>query len=744
MSYIQATLWLAARLAEGLQHAHERGVLHRDIKPSNILLGDDGQPMLLDFNLAQQAHADPASATLGGTVAYMAPEHLRALARHEAVLVRAVDARADIYSLGMVLYEMLTGVRPFDQSASYTPLPMLIEAMAVERSVKVPSLRQARPDVPWGLESVVRKCLDPDPKRRYQKAEELAEDLRRLLSDHPLRYAPELSRVECVQKWARRHPRLTSVSAVTSAAIVLLALGGFALAATRGRLGRAEDRLEATQARDRFRDHDAGTLRSLLLVNTTSDQPHEHLRQGLQVCEQTLKLYAVLDGGRLKDHPDWARLTETERRRLAEQTQELLLLLAGARVRLAPGDRDVLRQALSLLESAERLPGLPPSRALHEDRAAYLDALGECAAAQTTRKAASAIEPSSARDFYLMATADARRHRYAEALTRLDEALQHEPRHYWTWVQRGICHHEKKEYDLAATDFSVCVGLWPEFAWGHFNRACALDHGGRREEAIRSYGEALRRDPSFDLARINRGLARLELGRDREALADFEEAAARGRDDAFLHSGRGVALERLGWHAEADRAFAEAARRAGSLPPEQRLRLRWVFGFAVALRLPEKARAAFEEVLQTEAAHPQALYGCALLLDRAGKAARALAFYDKAVLAAPGFVEPRRFRALLNARRGNATEAVKDINECLLLDPAGGASLYAAACVTALLAERVDAPDKANLYVKQSLAFLGKAVALGYGQDRAAADEDLAGLRRKEEFRRLLSKKTRE
>src|SRR5262245_26542987 len=420
-SYVRAAVWVVARLAEGLEHAHQRGVLHRDIKPSNILLSAEGQPMLLDFNLAQQTHADPASATLGGTVAYMAPEHLRALARQETVQARAVDARADVYSLGMVLFEMLTGVRPFEQSASCTPLPMLIEAMAVERSAKVPSLRAARADVPWGLESVLRKCLDPDPIRRYQRAEHLAEDLRRLLDDRPLLHAPELSRVERLQKWARRHPRLTSVSAVTCAATLLLALSGLALAGTRDRLVTAADRLEATPARDRLRDHDAGTLRSLLLVNTTGDRPHEHLRQGLQTCEKTLALYGVLNGGRLEQHPDWARLDEAERRRLAEQTQELLLLLAGARVRLTPGDREVLRQALSLLDAAEALPGLPPSRALGEERAAYLDALGEQAKAQTAREQAETVKPASARDFYLLARADARRGRYAKAIARLDE-----------------------------------------------------------------------------------------------------------------------------------------------------------------------------------------------------------------------------------------------------------------------------------------------------------------------------------
>src|SRR5262249_25618750 len=117
LSYVNAAAWIVARLAEALHHAHQRGVLHRDIKPSNVLLGADGQPMLLDFNLAEnlpgeQAHA---VATMGGTVAYMAPEHLRALALRDPALARRVDQRADLYGLGMVFYELLTHRRPFAQ-----------------------------------------------------------------------------------------------------------------------------------------------------------------------------------------------------------------------------------------------------------------------------------------------------------------------------------------------------------------------------------------------------------------------------------------------------------------------------------------------------------------------------------------------------------------------------------------------------------------------------------------------------
>src|SRR5207248_550557 len=170
-SYERAAAWILVRLAEALQHAHRRGVLHRDIKPSNILLSADGLPMLLDFNLAHNLRGGQAqaAATLGGTVGYMAPEDLQALANRDPNQAHPVDHRADIYSLGMVLYEMLTGCSPFAQSASYSVLPILIQSMAVERSCIVPSLRQRRPHLPWSLESIVRKCLAPDPNNRYQQ-----------------------------------------------------------------------------------------------------------------------------------------------------------------------------------------------------------------------------------------------------------------------------------------------------------------------------------------------------------------------------------------------------------------------------------------------------------------------------------------------------------------------------------------------------------------------------------------------
>jgi serine/threonine protein kinase len=187
---VEAVCWLGARLADALDHAHRRGVLHRDVKPSNILLGLDGRPLLADFNLAAgpRRGGEPA---FGGTLGYMAPEHLDAFNPNDPTPPRAVDARSDIYSLGVVLFELLTGRRPFGPAAAGFPPGEALRALAAARRQGAPAPRQLRPDIPAVLDRVVRRCLDPNPDRRYPTAEELARvldgcgELRRLGRDMP-------------------------------------------------------------------------------------------------------------------------------------------------------------------------------------------------------------------------------------------------------------------------------------------------------------------------------------------------------------------------------------------------------------------------------------------------------------------------------------------------------------------------------------------------------------------------------
>ncbi len=561
LSYYKAVAWIAAQLAEGLHHAHQRGILHRDIKPSNILLSAEGQPFLLDFNVAQEMASDNTVAILGGTVAYAAPEHLAALLHRTSELIRSVDRRSDLYSFGLVLAEMVTGERLFEQGASYSALTTQIETMAVERNKKAPSLRQVRRDVPWSLESIVRKCLDPDPARRYQQGDHLADDLRRFLDDRPLRYAPELSRVDRIRKFFRRHPRLMTSGSVFGAALAALLVAGVALIGAQSHLAEASTRLGQAQAEGRKRAHDAGTIRALCLVNTILGH-RNHLHQGIAVCEQTLALYRSPDGRLDEAHPDWGRLAPEDRRQVAEDHRELLLLLAGARVRLAPGDRPTLVRSLALLDEAEAIHGLEPSKALWVDRASYWSQLGKTEPARAARDRADTIPATSAQDHYLLAISYARRgggDGYRRAIAELDEALNLQPRHYWSALQRGICHLELGEYAQALGDFGTCTGLWPEHPWGHFNRGAVLDRMGMKGDAINDYTAALKCDPGFVAALANRALARVELRQYGPALIDFDRALALdGPADAAIVAGRGLALEGVGRHAEADAAFRQA------------------------------------------------------------------------------------------------------------------------------------------------------------------------------------------
>ena len=461
------------------------------------------------------------------------------------------------------------------------------------------------------------------------------------------------------------------------------------------------------------------------------------MRQGISVCEHTLALYQLPDGQPCDHHPDWTRLGPAERRQLAEDRRELMLLLAGARVRLARGDRRTLEQALALLDEAEAITALGASKALWLDRASYWSQLGNTEMAEKASKMADTIRAESAREHYLLAISYSRQgggDGYRRAIAELNEALHLQPTHYWSTLQRGICRMELGEYPQAIGDFGTCTGLWPEHPWGYFNRGYVLDRSGMKADAIADYTAALDRDPRLVAALVNRGLARVELKQYPLALDDFDQALTLGAEgDAPVHAARGIALEALGRHAEADSAFQVAFSLAPHTDPAH-IRLIWTYGFAVASRLPRQAEEAFDDALRHDPHHPQALYGKAMLAMERGQLDIALRFFDRALEATPAFVEARRYRAVVLARQGAWERATRDINWCLDREPGSGETLYAAACVAARAAEASSTPDA----VDQAFGLLQRAISLGSGQ-RASEDPDLTGLRRDPRFRRLIT-----
>jgi serine/threonine protein kinase len=184
---------LVRTLARAIHHAHQHNVIHRDLKPANVLLAEDGSPRITDFGLARQLDSSgcqtPSDAVLG-TPSYMAPE--------QAGQARHVGPAADVYSLGAILYELLTGQPPFQGA---TTLDIVMQVVADD---PVPP-RQLRPQLSADLETICLKCLHKDPRKRYPSALGLANDLRRFVADEPV--AARRSRPwDVVIQWGRRNP----------------------------------------------------------------------------------------------------------------------------------------------------------------------------------------------------------------------------------------------------------------------------------------------------------------------------------------------------------------------------------------------------------------------------------------------------------------------------------------------------------------------------------------------------------
>jgi tetratricopeptide (TPR) repeat protein len=230
--FIRLVAALGIQAADALDHAHKLGIVHRDIKPANLLLDAEGNVWITDFGLARLQ--DDAGLTMTGdllgTLRYMSPE--QALAKRGYL-----DHRTDIYSLGATLYELLT-LRP---SIEGKDRQEVLRRIAQEEPA---SPRKLNPAIPRELETILFKAMNKEPISRYATAQELAEDLRRLLEDRPIK-AKRPSLVERAAKWSRRH-----VAAVMAAAVMLAtAAVGLAVTAT----VTARERADALRQRDEAR-----------------------------------------------------------------------------------------------------------------------------------------------------------------------------------------------------------------------------------------------------------------------------------------------------------------------------------------------------------------------------------------------------------------------------------------------------------------------------------------------------------
>lgn len=514
MSDAESFAWIAARLAEALDHARRRGVAHGDVKPSNVLIAADGTPMLLDFNLAQD-WTDADAADVGGTLAYMAPERLLALAGDGASAPDDEAAhRADVYALGMVMLEALTGWSPADgadpgrfagRAASLSAARVMAEARRRPAWVIRRAEAEAGRPLPAGLRAVLMHCLEPEPGARHSRGLELAEDLDRWRADRPLAFAPEPSRLYVAARWARRRRRPLVMA---SAGFLAAGLAAWLAADNRS----AQARLERAAGHKYSRIVDSPDSRALL-----GRRPGEARRRRPAADDalHALREYDVQDAPDWRARDDFARLPRDDRDDLELWLLEQALRYGRAVARRADSPKD-WRRARDILDRACGEAWPAPLLALR-GRLADLIAHGDTDADPEVEAVVEPEAPASPRaappavDAYLRGVAAEVDDEEAEADDDADLGTRR-----------------------AAGFYAEMLAIRPGSFWGRYRAAVAAFALFRWAEAAEGLGECVARRPGNPVLHGFYGACLAKLGREDEALKQCNLAIGLAPEHAEL------------------------------------------------------------------------------------------------------------------------------------------------------------------------------------------------------------------
>jgi tetratricopeptide (TPR) repeat protein len=746
-------------MAAGLAHAHERGILHRDLKPANVLLTDDGQPMLLDFHLAEQVHESPSptAALIGGTLEYMAPEHLEAFRGAD----RVVDERSDVYSLGIILYELLTTRRLFKVRHGTDRLDL--DALLQERLRPQPGVRDLNRTVSPAIESIVRHCMEPDPQARYQSASDLREDLERQQQDLPLKYAAERSVRERVGKWQRRNPRLARTAGL-AALVSIFALGaGTYVWHTR----RAE---EAARSFFEQFDADGRLVRHRLSVDVyDSADRRAAVKEGMNL----LARYNVLDS------PSWPAAVHLPPHQLSMLESEvgniLYLLARAAKVEgdsaLGAARNEALERARRLNEKAAASFKGRGSQAVESQRA-ELNALLAPATVPPMPQGRAAANSQTPQDRFLLALRLIDQQRFTAARDLLTAVVREDPKNASAWVAYGLCHDRLGEFGQSVACFTAAIALLPEYARFYWNRGLVYRNQGDFERARSDFNEAISREPDWPDAYVDRAMTWQEQKKYPMAIADLTHALNLGLSPCRGHLLRARVRELSGdkkgarqdreagmryepkdeaeWRArgmarlESDLAGARSdCEKALQLNPftlrglNTRAHLMriledgWIdAGVQCVERDPKAALAYYDKALELNPTSWLGLMEKVHALENLGRIDEAVTFLDKAAAVPHGDEESRSTRGVLLARLGKRESAHADARASMT--DGRPKSIYRAACVYALTS-RKEPKDRA-----EALRLLAEALRRGFGVDYIEDDPDLDPLRQEPAFKQIL------
>ncbi len=675
----QSALWIVRQLAEGLQHAHAKGILHRDLKPANVLLTEDGQPMILDFNLAAEAENSLATDEIaGGTLPYMSPEQIASIDSF-----RGVNVASDVYSLGVILFELLTGRLPFLKNEGDR------KAMIDERWAALIAPRRIVPRLSVDAESVIQKCLAPDPAHRYQTALELSDDLDRHLHHLPFRYAANRSLSERLRKWGRRHPRIASVSGV--AVLSIAALLGMGMLWWRG-----QHQLQIISLRQQYGEftRQVPQLHAVAYSAAIGDGSRDLAVQNLK---SALAPFGISSSG--ESDAALARFSTAipseDVLRLSREIQELTSLL-----RRLEGNKDASKSVAT--QSATQNSGDSGLRR-------------------------SGSENDSVDD-YLKATQLIFDHQFAEAMGLLQALSDRYPDHFPILFLRGITERLQGDQEAAESLLTAAIALEPGIAQAWYQRGAGRFLRKKYAEAISDFSRVLEIDPNLDQARVARAMACQAAGRLPEALEDLNVAIQHEFSETRIWFLRSAVHQQLGNQEAAAKDLEEGLRRT---PKDDRS---WVArGLAHLPNQPDLARADFLEAMKLNPTSHDAYRNLSMVLSeylkQPDESARVI---SEALTHHPEDAYLWAGRAVLNARAGRRNEAIQDALEARKLssDPL---LIYMVACVYSLTStqsesDRVEALKSLAESLRQDATLLAV----------AASDPDLAAIRPLPQYSQVL------
>jgi serine/threonine protein kinase/Tfp pilus assembly protein PilF len=709
-----AVLQVLAQLAAGLAHAHERGILHLDLKPANVLVADTGEPMLLDFNLSFDTEHQERE-LIGGTVPYMSVEQLQDLRTKGR---GHVDARSDLYSLGVMAFEMLAGTVPFPASFLAD-----IEGLIATRKKGPPSIRELNPDVSPAVESMIHKLLAPDPKDRYQSAIQFQTDVERHLKNLPLMFARETSIRERFGKWQRRNPRLTGRILAATFLLSAVVLGGIVYT-------RAEARADAKAVYKFAGIHvDQDILRLDLVI---PGDPVSRKR-GIERATALVSNYGLPDDADWQKREDVRRLPEHDLLSLKGELGEMLLLLAQAQWLDAEGrpesDRREIAAAASKLNAAARscyTPGSVPEF-LEQQSSELARFLGEQEEPTSPRETSRGAD---AHELFLNGAAEVARGRYATAVDHLKRTIEEQPGHASAHFCLAYCRQQLGQFGESRERYETAEVLMPTDPRSAFQRGTIYSYQQKPEMAEVEFSRSIRLNREYAQAYRNRAVARMRLNKMREAEEDLTTALNHGWPALQIHLLRADVRTYRG---DASGAAADQEI-AAKLAPRFEGDFLILAVTRIAANRPKDAIEDYQAALKINPRSISALQNMvAVLADRLEKpdlqAALATATHSCELYSE--YAPFRANRAIILARLNRREEAHQEIEKAQRLSDDVEIT-FRAACVFALTSS-IEKDDR-----KRSLELLRKAIRNQYRDLKGLEQEkDLESLRNLEEFRKI-------